>query len=89
MFDPRLCECKNNFKIETEGHFLPTWLLLRKEKKKKVKDSQYCDYGKETAQLNILMAATRDVSPTYTDSNWDDLRCQSISPRRCQAASCH
>lgn len=37
MFDPRLCECKNNFKIETEGHFLPTWLLLRKEKKRKLR----------------------------------------------------
>lgn len=37
MFHPRLCKCKNHFKRETEGRFLPTWLLVKKEKKK-VKD---------------------------------------------------
>lgn len=39
MFHPRLRKCKNNFRRETEGCFLPTWLLVKeKKKKKKVKD---------------------------------------------------
>lgn len=92
MFHPRLCKCKNSFKTETERCFLPTWLSVRKKKKKKLRSIRSLNtvtIEKNPSQLNILMAPTRDISPTYTDPNWNDLRCQSISPGRCQAASCY